>query len=521
MATLRLVWFNIQIIDDTQPSEEQIFTNSTLLPAQLFNTMIKQVYTSLLALVLFASGSQTFAQSKNRTPERIKTETNWSIMPQAAPSQVQQVISRYTRSKDYDWNDTTQTWTYAEEGRYRYDSQGNLVRRYFLAPTTLDTLGRYDYSYNAQNKQVWRGAYSFDPNSRTWIYGSYDSTYYDSRGNSIHEVTRYYDQNSSAWVNSLRVLTSYDNYGNRLQTTTESWDANAVAWTPITGRKSDYTYTPSGHIETVTIYNFNSSTGQFDLRERDTITVNAQGVPQSYYAYIMTGNGWALRMKYDSVSWYEYTSPLIATSKPARYIIKGRSLGNWADSIRSTTRYQANGSYQILTEARNLVGWAPRNRQTVDYDNNGLYTGLTLELYLQNNWRTLVGIRRTPTYAANNLDLLELVTTSYSSTTSAYENTTKSEYFDHFQLTGLGSNKQAQTLKLSPNPATGWVTIKTVPGVDGNVQLFNSLGQMVKQQAINGEASQVLELDGLHAGIYHVVVNQRGQESKAAKLVVR
>lgn len=478
-----------------------------------------------LALGLLGSFCQLQAQYLSRQNHNTSNQLErfYSLLPLAAPAQTQQVVSRWQVSKDYDWNDTTQSWKYAEEGRYIYDSKGNLMVRYYLAPTTLDTMGKLLYGYNSNNQQTWRGSYVYDAGSNTYNYTYYDSTYYDAAGNQILQITRVKDVNNQ-FVNNLQVINIYDAQGNRLETRTESWDPTAVAWTVVSARKNDYTYTPGGNIETIITYNWDSNNQVYTPIERDTFLLDAQGTPKGYYAYRMTGAGYKLRWFFDSISWYSYTNPLVATSKPARYVLKGRGTGSWQDSTRTITTYQANGSYSILSETRTIGGWLPRQRQTSSYNNLGYYLGLYIESYSSStlSWRGLIGFRRQTTYAPapNDIDLQEVINQSLDMATQSWYNTTKAEYSNFLRITALPGGKAYQAIKCYPNPANKEVNILTKAGYEGHIRLTNMVGQLIHEQKVEGLSTETIDLNKVAPGIYHLELTQTGQPVKVGRLVV-
>ncbi len=479
------------------------------------------ILSAAIGILPFLAISQHTKLQSSSPVTSMPTE-GYSVLPWSAPTTPVTLVSKYGSSKEYDWNDTTSTWTYAEEGRFKYDSRGNLVARYYLAPTSLDSLGRVLYSYDAAGNQTWRGSYNYDPGNGTWVYVSYDSSYYDTRRNNLLTITRYYSSVAGTFVNSLQVVNVYDSFGNRTETRTDSWSATAIGWETVTGRKTAYTYTPQGYPNTILTSAWNSNNQVYDDRERDTILVNAAGVPTGYYAYLMTANGFRLRLKYDSLQWYEYTSPLLATSKPSRYIIQGRGLGVWTDSLRSISTYGSTGSYTILTQNRTLAGWQPLRRQYSNYDQNGLYTGFRIETYSASagSFRGLVGFNRVPTYATNGIDLLEIINQNWDGTNQSWKNSTRAVYTDFTQLTSLASTSEHGNLKVYPNPASCWVNVKTTAGLEGSMRLTNALGQLVYAANINGESVQMIDLDGLPKGIYYLEVQQSGQANRSAKLIV-
>ena len=491
------------------------FIKSTLLLA------CAAAFATALALPAWAqdaSQRMSRGQGASETPAHLR-DTDM-LAPAAAPVAAQQLVSRYTASKEYDWNDTTSQWVFIGEERFVYNADGSLKTRYYLEANTLDTIGRYSYSYNSRGQQVWRGGYSYDAAGPSWMYFTYDSTNYDATGNVLAQFTRNLNT-AMQWVDNTRTLNIWDARGNRTETKTENYNSQTSTWSVVSARQTAHTYTPAGHPETIVISTWNSTNNAYDLRERDTITVNAAGVPTSYLAYLRVGGGWRLRLKYDSISWYDYVLPKL-DSRNSRYIIQGRGTGNWVDSLRFTTAWQANNSYVNLRQTRAIQGWVPSSRQTSTYNNDGFYRGLLIESYVSasNSWRGIIGLRRTPTYAANQLDILEVINSSLNINTQQYDNTTKTEYTSHIQLTSLAGNTK-HPLKLYPNPARDYVQVKVVPGLEGQLTLTNTLGQVVRTSTLSGESSIMLELNGLPAGIYQAQLTQAGQPTRTSKLLVQ
>lgn len=90
------------------------------------------ILSAAIGILPFLAISQHTKLQSSSPVTSMPTE-GYSVLPWSAPTTPVTLVSKYGSSKEYDWNDTTSTWTYAEEGRFKYDSRGNLVARYYLA----------------------------------------------------------------------------------------------------------------------------------------------------------------------------------------------------------------------------------------------------------------------------------------------------------------------------------------------------------------------------------------------------
>ncbi len=62
-----------------------------------------------------------------------------------------------------------------------------------------------------------------------------------------------------------------------------------------------------------------------------------------------------------------------------------------------------------------------------------------------------------------------------------------------------------------PNPTNGNFTVSSKDNINGKVQLYNDLGQLVFEQAINGVNSKQIELKNVVPGIYQLKITSDGQ----------
>jgi hypothetical protein len=174
-------------------------------------------------------------------------------------------------------------------------------------------------------------------------------------------------------------------------------------------------------------------------------------------------------------------------------------------------------TYSVTTQKKYPSGWLPTGRQTLTYDQNNFYNGFVIETYipLASVYSTLFGFLRTPTYAANNLDITQVVNQNWSSALPGWVNSTKSEYGNHSQFTSLGSSVERKPIRMYPNPTNASVTIASDLG--GKVRMFNAVGQVVSEHTIQEQ----ITINVLQKGIYIVELTENGQLPRTSRLIVQ
>jgi hypothetical protein len=78
-------------------------------------------------------------------------------------------------------------------------------------------------------------------------------------------------------------------------------------------------------------------------------------------------------------------------------------------------------------------------------------------------------------------------------------------------MLGLEIKASEGLMNAYPNPTTGNFTVSSKDNINGIVQLYNELGQLVYELEINGVNSKQIELKNITPGIYQLKITSNGQ----------
>jgi len=78
-------------------------------------------------------------------------------------------------------------------------------------------------------------------------------------------------------------------------------------------------------------------------------------------------------------------------------------------------------------------------------------------------------------------------------------------------MVGLEMIGSEGTMNVYPNPTNGNFTISSKGNINGSVQLFNELGQLVYEQAVTGVNKKQVEVKNLTPGTYQLKITSEGQ----------
>ncbi|HLP54923.1 MAG TPA: T9SS type A sorting domain-containing protein [Fluviicola sp.] len=78
-------------------------------------------------------------------------------------------------------------------------------------------------------------------------------------------------------------------------------------------------------------------------------------------------------------------------------------------------------------------------------------------------------------------------------------------------MVGLEMIGAEGTMNVYPNPTNGNFTISSKGNINGSIQLFNELGQLVYEQAVTGVNKKQVEVKNLTPGTYQIKITSEGQ----------
>jgi hypothetical protein len=223
---------------------------------------------------------------------------------------------------------------------------------------------------------------------------------------------------------------------------------------------------------------------------------------------------------YDSLQFYKFTSPIFESQYITKQLVKIQKGGNWVDTTKSSIQWFNNNPIQSTWQVNKAGTWITTSRLTRRFDSNDYFLGYEIEGFYDplNTLIVTSGYKNTPTYAFNNIDVMEATVMGYGVTYPSgigfWQNQYKYVYSNHTQFTSLSSTSKIELLHLYPNPTTNSFKVEER---SGSLSIRNAIGQTVYTQELDGQTIT----PNLRAGVYVVNVIEEGKAVKSSKLMVQ
>jgi hypothetical protein len=464
--------------------------------------------------VTFTLGLVSVGVSQNRMfdPQGIKAEVSDSLYMKVqqystAPLDHDGSISLPGKSQDYSpVEGSPEEWTHTANSVYEYNSKGRLLNRYFLDPTTNDTLSKNTTTYTSL------GYYTGSTVERhidgVWriISGNKLNSIFDDNGKSIGYTSSYYKD--SIWVNSDSSVYQYNNAGKRIKTDSFKWE-NGV-WVQSYMDTTIYRSNP----DVVEIQWFGWDGTAWNIRGKNIFTYANPEKPSSRYEY----------MHYTEYEYIYYDNNQIVSRTKESDIIydeQDRRLSfnrysfidnNWTLVSRLHYSYDENGghvgTYELFNATTNT--WDLDTRSTISFDNHKRFIGHITEAYRNQQWSILYGNQYITTYNDND-DLEELIFKQWDSQNNTLKNIRREVYsdFQYLEVTGVANNSTKLKVNAFPNPTTGLLTIQGDKIEKSQLQVNDLTGRTVFSKELHFGDQHQIDISSLPSGIYLLNLNSK------------
>lgn len=390
----------------------------------------------------------------------------------------------------YPWNPETQAWDTVPTTRIikSFDEQHNLVHYRDLlwnGESWTDNV-QFFYTYNEANQVV-------DVIQQAWQFDGHESYNWVNIDRAVYQYNELGQQNSytyhnlsyetNDWELSWKQEFYYDDRGNNIEIIESYWDLGMSTWTP----------------------------GLNVLNEYDSNN-NLIENPILYWDY--STNNWTNAYKYI----YEYNS----LNNNISMIIQvwNADIKDWDNYLQKKSSYNDNNkidSYTVQMWDSFLSEWLSSQRAVYQYDNLGNNVSILGEEYDASNdtWNT-----RWVNYFDYNEQNKQISNSSlyYDANVGhwIFGSKTKAAKIATSQKS---ETVNAETLKVFPNPASGWVNIENSNKIS-QIELFNSLGKKVLAKNNIDETSVHLDVAHLSTGVYFLIIKDSSGKSESKRFVI-
>ncbi|MEO8086903.1 MAG: T9SS type A sorting domain-containing protein [Bacteroidota bacterium] len=348
----------------------------------------------------------------------------------------------------------------------------------------------------------------------------------------VYEIQTVQVWDGNAYQNDRRYSTLFDNSCMFQSCLTEAWDIQSNAWVAGT-LDSIFTCNVNGTPLLECILSWNKNSGSFENSNRLTYLYNASGKESTRLTESWVNGGWE-NQSIDS-SFYNNIN-LVSGS---RYYSWVPATNSWRHDSYMNHTYAADSTE---TSFENYYFTGIPIRYTYIYNNFKKPIQLIVQNYMNASWEnsTLFNFEydaaralskeelkvwNTASNSWMNHDVYEYtndntgrhnisLNTEWNNATGAYAESHKTTYIGGCQrTTGVKdiTASSANNFSVTPNPASGLLTIKAEKTEIKNIDLFNEAGQKVISKAGNTTAGSRLQTDIdislLPPGLYVVKVN--------------
>ncbi|OYT17359.1 MAG: hypothetical protein B7C24_03005 [Bacteroidetes bacterium 4572_77] len=354
---------------------------------------------------------------------------------------------------------------------YEFDAQGYastyLYNQWNVADQEWRPYYRVDYSYE---NGLLDSAYSANWNneSLSWEYDFRFIYTYDDKAKILLAKTQIRSE-SNEWVDSYKVDYLYDAQNRMMNTLSYAWIAETQLWQE--SFKQEWTYTTLGKVATDIHYIWEVAKGQWMPSYKTEYAYHIDGaIDEMFYSYYEMDN-WFFSEKYT----YVYEEDIFMGTIAAEFVE-----GEWFDCEKTDIAYNTDYPSSEMLLPYDYWEGAP-----VDY----MITQIA-SFQMEMDWVLM-----------------------------------EDSYF-YYSLVNVDAVEElsSESLKIYPNPSHGIVHINLAKlHKDAQLLVYNSLGQLVMQNDISKEDSnlKIIDFSSFESGIYLFQLKIQGQEVTQEKLIIQ
>jgi len=335
----------------------------------------------LLTITLLGLCTLSYAQ-KGLTLEEVKAMLS-SMEEQAGPSlkdpfptfgpSYTEELQLTIAERDDAWSQEEQEWSPQDSVKFFYDELGRET-----ATETLEySFGEWNVierSTNAFNDQGLVDTTLIEINQQgEWQLDERDIITYDDEGNVLEDRTEVWD--GEEWQPSSRTVNTYDDEGNQTERINEDWDSSTEAWVPSLRYSYEYE-SGTGTLISLSVFNWDSGSGQFSNFLRQEYNFDEQGRSSFWLRYDGDGDEWLL----DQRVTFEYESP--NSDVTSMVVYESYADGEWELDSRFRYIYDGNvtESYREDWDPE-AEDWTPVNLSINEVDDEGRLTLRLLRIW--------------------------------------------------------------------------------------------------------------------------------------------
>jgi hypothetical protein len=196
---------------------------------------------------------------------------------------------------NYTWNPTANHWQIARKYEYTNDAGGKQTSYihsvWNSSSNDWTCCDKYEYTYPHANAVQCTG-YEHDTSAGTWVSRTkYESTFDDSNRLLSHI---YYSrmEDTHEWIPFIKHSFEYDEHGNLMTSTSETRDTTAMEWK--NRHRSNSACDEQGNLTALSAYTWDSTSDQWQGEDRYEAVYDEDGHPLSVsgYAWDVENNRW-------------------------------------------------------------------------------------------------------------------------------------------------------------------------------------------------------------------------------------
>jgi len=190
--------------------------------------------------------------------------------------------NKLTFETNSNWDINTSTWVDVSKNEHNYNAQGNdtlnLGYNWISNTSTWAPANRIIYTYDNTGNLTGFVLSNWDANTSSWVPFAKDEFAFDTNKNTTLTATYFWDTTTSSWSGLIKITISYY-AGTHLEFARITYMGSGSTWVEST--KSETVYNGNNDISTLTMYNWNSGTSAWDLKQISTYyyTLFVTGIP--------------------------------------------------------------------------------------------------------------------------------------------------------------------------------------------------------------------------------------------------
>ena len=330
--------------------------------------------------------------------------------------------------------------------------------------TDWDTLSKDIITYNAGTDLAFEIIVKDFTGNNTFInYNSRNIMNYDQFNNQILDLSELWNSMNNTWEPSWKSIKEFDAKNNLIFEASMLWDNSINQWDTLWGWKTTYTYNINGNILTVVNEDFNSTTGNWEIMEKETRNYNGDGFWVSTIYQIYSGTAWENEYKdeysvnmigewteaffysWDGSAWVSDDFKIIditwhnfADFELTGYISQSFNGIFYVNEEKYTGSYHTNGEYlSDLYQIWNGTGWENNFRSYNVYDSKDNVTESMGQEWNGINWVDNYGYKAVYNYDSDD-KILSYEEENYDFDTEVWENTNKYIYLYNTSVFSAG-----------------------------------------------------------------------------------